>query len=217
LRFLLVEDYRLKNGKVAVQLECGGRSSSERQRIFGGVDKSCKNGVDSMDKIRFEIIRLTTEQTREQIRLNHFSEDHKLTLKDRFSGADLEAEDLVRFPRVPGGPLLLSIFYNKGGDDFPTSISFYLERNEALSRQAERDCRFEGRRKGKKMGPSFLWADEVPLVGGLVMTSVLAGDYNADGRADYLVRLSDGGGILLQQAGDKALTECHKWIPKKMP
>jgi hypothetical protein len=67
------------------------------------------------------------------------------------------------------------------------------------------------------MGPSSLWADEIPLVGGLVMTSVLAGDHNADGRTDYLVRLSNGGAIILQQAGYKDLTECHKWIPKKMP
>ena len=167
-----------------------------------------------MDNIRFKIIRLTPGQVLENIRQDRFFEGHKLVLKD---GVGLEAEDLVRFPRVPGGPLLLSIFYLEGGDDFPTSINFDLERNKTLSRQSERDCRSEGRRTGKKMVPSALWADEIPLVGGLSMTSVLVGDYNADGRTDYLVRLSDGGGIILQQAGYKALTKCHEWIPMKMP
>jgi hypothetical protein len=80
--FLIVEKGRKKlpfswNATVAVHLNSNGCS--------GGADKSCENGVDSMDNIRFEIIRLTPEQTREQIQLNHFSEDHKLALKDRFS------------------------------------------------------------------------------------------------------------------------------------
>jgi hypothetical protein len=171
-----------------------------------------------MGNIRFETIVLSPDQVRQNVRPDDFPESGRIsgTGYDFYSGES--SRYFVSWARIPSaGSLRVEVDATSYYDvSVPRTVRIFLRPTDSLYAQASRDCAHRGPYLFAK---DQLWSAEVPLPARAMVTGVFQGDYNADGRADFMVTLSNGGAIVFQQAGDELPElECRsrRW-PRPLP
>jgi hypothetical protein len=163
-----------------------------------------------MGTVGFGVIQMTADQVKGNVLPGDFPERNKIEgEKDAgVFGPYSTYSASARFPGIGGDTLPLSVtVYSKrdGGSD----VSVTLYRNPSLEKQAVDHC-------APQESQRFLWHKEVSLRAGVSVLAAYTGDYNADGRTDFYLKLSDGAGIVFQQEGDQLpLLRCHR--PVRLP